>query len=109
MSTLSPDAARQRVWKVCRILGYVTIFEVAAALIYFYFFKEDVPKLLVSSLFIILSALKAYFIMSEFMHLKYELKAMTLTILTPFLFLVWGVIAFLWEGEYWLSLKELWR
>ncbi|MBC8173267.1 MAG: cytochrome C oxidase subunit IV family protein [Chitinophagales bacterium] len=110
MSTLSHDEARKRVWRVCRLLGYVTIFEVGAALLFFYQLQDTgVPKLLLSSVFIILSAAKAYYIMSEFMHLKYELKAMTLTIVTPFLFLVWGIIAFLWEGAYWLSLKELWR
>ena len=43
-------------------------------------------------LFIILSAAKAYYIMSEFMHLKYELKAMTLTVMTPFLFLIWELL-----------------
>lgn len=109
MSTLSHEEASKKVWRVCRLLAYVTVFEVAAALIYFYELEETgFPRMILSSLFIILSAAKAYYIMSEFMHLKYELKSMTLSIVVPFLFLVWGIIAFLWEGNYWLYMKQYW-
>ncbi|MFN0274306.1 MAG: cytochrome C oxidase subunit IV family protein [Chitinophagales bacterium] len=107
MSTLSREESRKRVWKVCRILAYVTAIEIFAALSHYYWFHES-PKMILNVLFIVLSALKAFYIMSEFMHLKYELKSMQLTIITPFLFLVWGIIAFLWEGKYWLYMKEFW-
>ncbi len=110
MEQLSHDESIKRVWKVCRILGYVTLFEIAAALTYYYKFQESgFPRGPLNILFIVLSAAKAYFIMSEFMHLKYEVKSMTITILAPFSFLIWGIIAFLWEGHYWLSAKELWN
>lgn len=109
MSTLSREDSRKRVWKVCRLLAYVTLFEIAAALSYYYWLDDyGAPKMLLNILFIILSAAKAFYIMSEFMHLKYELKSMQLTIITPFLFLVWGIIAFLWEGKYWLHMREFW-
>ncbi len=108
MSTLTKEESRKRVWRVCGILAVVTAVEITAALSHYRFFPES-PKMLLNVLYIILSALKAYFIMSEFMHLKYEIKAMAVTILAPFLFLVWGIIAFLWEGRYWLSAKELWN
>lgn len=105
---LTAEESRKRVWRVCGILAIVTAFEIAAALIHYNYF-EDSPRMLLNLLFIVLSAAKAYFIMSEFMHLKYELKAMTISILAPFSFLVWGIIAFLWEGHYWLSAKEFWN
>jgi cytochrome c oxidase subunit 4 len=108
MSNLTHEESIRRVWRVCYILAFVTIFEIAAALLHYYTMPES-PKWWLNILFVVLSAAKAYYIMSEFMHLKYELKAMTLTILTPFLFLVWGIIAFLWEGGYWLSLRQLWQ
>jgi cytochrome c oxidase subunit IV len=97
------------VWRVCYILAFVTVFEIAAALLYYFFFEESVPRIILNLLFIILSAGKAYYIMSEFMHLKYELRPMMISIVTPFLFLVWGIITFLWEGDYWLSAKEFWN
>ncbi len=108
MSTLSREESKIRVWRVCGILAIVTAVEIAAALIH-YNYMHDSPKSLLNILFIVLSAAKAYYIMSEFMHLKYELKPMVISILAPFLFLVWGVIAFLWEGKYWLSAKEFWQ
>lgn len=108
MSNLTREESIKKVWFVCYLLAFVTIFEIAAALLHFYLIPES-PRWWLNILFIVLSAAKAYYIMSEFMHLKYELKSMTLTILTPFLFLVWGIIAFLWEGGYWLSLKEFWN
>jgi cytochrome c oxidase subunit 4 len=97
----------KKVWTICGVLAIVTIFEIVAALIHWKYMHES-PKMLLNILFIVLSAAKAYYIMSEFMHLKYELKAMAVSILAPFLFLVWGIIAFLWEGGYWLHLKESW-
>ncbi|MEZ5014306.1 MAG: cytochrome C oxidase subunit IV family protein [Chitinophagales bacterium] len=107
MSTLTKEESKKRVWRVCAILGIVTICEIAAALIHYKFFEES-PRMVLNLLFIVLSALKAYYIMSEFMHLKYELKPMTISILAPFMFLIWGIIAFLWEGHYWLSAREFW-
>lgn len=107
MSNLSREESRTRVWRVCGILAIVTAVEIAAALIH-YKYMHDSPKTLLNILFVVLSAAKAYYIMSEFMHLKYELKPMVISILAPFLFLVWGIIAFLWEGKYWLSAKQFW-
>lgn len=108
MSDLSHDEMKMRVWRVCRVLAFITAFEITAALLYYYGVLPF-SKIWLDILYAILSVLKAYYIMSEFMHLKYELKPMTITILTPFLFLVWGIIAFIWEGSYWLSARELWN
>lgn len=108
MSHLSHDAKIKLVWRVCGILAFVTAFEIGAALIHYYMFTETVPKIFLDILFIVLSVAKAYYIMSEFMHLKYELKAMTISILAPFLFLVWAIIAFLYDGGSWLNLNNIW-
>jgi cytochrome c oxidase subunit IV len=50
---------------------------------------------------ITLSLVKAYFIVYEFMHMKYEVPALVKTVLLPTLLLVWAVIAFMAEGDYW--------
>lgn len=55
---------------------------------------------------IVLSLYKAYFIVYEFMHLRYEVKGMALTILLPTMLLIWGLIAFLWEGTTWGDRRE---
>jgi cytochrome c oxidase subunit IV len=52
--------------------------------------------------------MKAFFIVGEFMHLKYEVRAMAMSVLMPLLFLVWAIIAFGMEGESWLNLRTVW-
>jgi len=60
-------------------------------------------KIFINSFFVIASLLKAFFIVGEFMHVRYETRALTLTILVPLVFLIWFIIAFLWEGAEWLD------
>lgn len=55
---------------------------------------------------ILLSFYKAYFIIYEFMHLKYEVKTLARTVLLPTTLLIWGIIAFLWEGNTWGERRE---
>ena len=85
------------------VLLVVTFAEVGVAL----FTKEIFPGVLVRLVMIVMSLFKAYYIVSIFMHLGHEVGGMALTIVMPMTLLIWGVIAFLWEGGYWLSLKEL--
>jgi cytochrome c oxidase subunit 4 len=51
------------------------------------------------STFLILTLVKAFFIVAEFMHLKHEVKALILSVLIPVLFIVWLVIALMVEGD----------
>ena len=53
-----------------------------------------------------LSLYKAYFIIYEFMHLRYEVKTFARTVLLPTTLLIWGIIAFLWEGNTWGERRE---
>jgi len=92
------------VWRVTGILAVVTIVEVVGALIY----PESMPRIILNLFFIIMSLIKAFYIVAVFMHMKYERKAMQLTVLLPTLFLVWAIIAFLWEGEAWLENRSIW-
>mgnify|MGYP006251460563 FL=1 len=55
------------------------------------------------------SLLKAFFIVGEFMHMKYETRALALTVLVPTVFLIWFIIAFLWEGAEWMNNREMWE
>ncbi|MFM8451208.1 MAG: cytochrome C oxidase subunit IV family protein [Haliscomenobacter sp.] len=55
----------------------------------------------------VLSAYKAYFIVYEFMHMRYEVKGLALTILLPMALLIWAVIAFFQEGNSWKNRREL--
>ena len=48
-----------------------------------------------------MAAYKAYFIVGDFMHMKFEAKGLALTVLLPLLLLVWALIAFLQEAGSW--------
>lgn len=58
-------------------------------------------------LIVVLSIYKAYFIIYEFMHMGYEVKGLAMSVLLPTLLLVWGIIAFLQEGDAWKNSREL--
>lgn len=107
MSTMSNEeynAGVKAVWRVTGILAIVTIVEVAGALIY----PDTMPRMVLNLFFIVMSIAKAYYIIAVFMHMGHERKAMQLTVLLPTLFLVWAIIAFLWEGSAWLSMRSIW-
>ncbi|MEZ4987920.1 MAG: cytochrome C oxidase subunit IV family protein [Saprospiraceae bacterium] len=53
-----------------------------------------------------LSIYKAYFIIYEFMHMRYEVKGLALSVLLPTLLLVWAIIAFFQEGNSWKERRE---
>lgn len=64
------------------------------------------PKVIMIPLMIFLSLYKAYYIVSEFMHLGHETRAMAASVILPTLLLVWAIIAFLWEGDAWRASRK---
>jgi len=106
---LSYEESKKVVVKGMWLLAIVTIIEVVIALLGhghiisgFY-----LPKIIMYPAMIGLSLYKAYFIIYEFMHLRYEVKGMTMSILLPTLLLVWGIIAFMQEGNSWGNRRSL--
>lgn len=95
------------VWRSTLILAVVTIVEVGFALIYDEFFHDTGFRMGMNVFMIVATLVKAFYIVAVFMHLKYEKKAMALTILMPLAFLIWFLIAFIWEGMYWNYLREI--
>lgn len=86
------------------VLLVVTFAEVAVALwgksILSGLMGEFFGGAIVRLVMIAMSLFKAYYIVSIFMHLGHEVGGMALTIVMPMTLLIWGVIAFLWEGNH---------
>ena len=84
------------IWKTFWVLVVVTAFEFVIA------FTVTSPGMRTfrNSIFIVLTILKAFFIVGEFMHLKHEVKSLIWTILVPTALLVWLVIALITEGSF---------
>lgn len=103
---LTYEEGKKNVVKGLILLGVVTIIEVIISLASKGHLIEGLEKyqivhIIAALLMIGLSLYKAYFIIYEFMHLKYEIKGMAMTILLPTVLLIWLVIAFLWDGTEW--------
>lgn len=93
----NPDSIKQRsrIWTVFWILFAITAFEFLVA-----FTKEPLhlSKILVITIFVSLTLVKAFYIVAEFMHLKHEVKVLIWSIVIPTLFIVWLLVALLMEG-----------
>lgn len=95
------------VWKTTIILSIVTIVEVVFAIYYERSLIPNGAPLWALRLFlIVMSLLKAGYIMAVFMHLKHETKAFKWTILLPFTLLIWMIVAFLYDGDAWNSMNK---
>lgn len=81
----------KKLWTVAFILGAVTAVEFVIA----FALPHGVFK---TALFVGLTIVKAGYIVLEFMHLKYEVKVLFWSILIPMIFVVWMLVAFVYEG-----------
>ena len=103
MSHLSYEQSKSLATKTIVILAVITVVEVLFALLGKGYIVEGLhfPLFMMGSVMIVMSIVKAYLIIYEFMHMKYEVPGLVKTVLLPTLLLVWAVIAFLSEGNYW--------
>lgn len=106
---LSYEESIKAVWKGLGLLAAVTVIEVLLSLMKAQDWAKEMGWLfsLLAVLIIILSVYKAYFIIYEFMHMAYEVKGMAMSVLLPTTLLLWGVIAFFWEGSAWKNNREV--
>ena len=81
------------IWKVFGVLVGITAVE-------FVFVFLMHPSTLRNSIFIVLTIMKAFFIVAEFMHLKHETKGLIWTILVPVSLLIWLLVALITEGSF---------
>jgi len=109
MSHLTYEESKSRAVKIITVLGIITIFEVVIALLAKGHISESIsaPMWITAIVMIVLSLVKAYLIVYEFMHMKYEVPDLVKTVLIPVLLLVWAVIAFFWEGSDWQKRRDL--
>lgn len=85
------NAKIMKLWKLAGFLFLVTVIEFVFA------FTMDRGWFLYT-IFLLLTFVKAFYIVAEFMHLKYEVKSLIWSIVLPTIFVVWLVLALLIEG-----------
>jgi cytochrome c oxidase subunit 4 len=109
---LTYEESKKRVLYGLYLLGGVTLIEVFISLLAKGHLVPGLEQykaiLYIAGLMIgVLSAYKAYFIVYEFMHMRYEVKGLAMTVLLPMALLIWAVIAFFQEGNSWKNRREL--
>ena len=111
MGHLSYEESKKKVFQGLLLLGAVTLIEVGLSLFgkgYIISGVENYSWLayVIGLGLIVLSLYKAYFIIYDFMHMRYEVKGLALSVLLPTLLLVWAIIAFFQEGGSWKSRRD---
>ncbi|MBL7832109.1 MAG: cytochrome C oxidase subunit IV family protein [Saprospiraceae bacterium] len=108
MADLDIEAGKKVVFKGLILLGVITIIEVMIALVGNGHIIEGfhLPKLIMYPAMIGFSLYKAYFIVFEFMHMRYEMQGLMRSVLLPTTLLIWAVIAFFQEGSAWKHRRE---
>jgi cytochrome c oxidase subunit IV len=104
----SYEASKKLALKTILILGAVTVLEVAFALLAKGHIIEGVhfPTIVIALVMIAGSIYKAYLVIFEFMHMKYEMPSLVKTVLLPLFLLLWGIIAFFQEGSAWKARRD---
>ena len=96
-------------YKIISILAVITVCEVLFALLGKGYLIEgfEFAGWIIAGVMIIMSIVKAYLIIYEFMHMKYEVPGMVKSVLLPVGLLVWAIIAFFYEGTDWVARRNL--
>jgi len=94
VTVIPPDRAKiRKLWTVALILLVITILEFTVA----FTVPHEMHNLRVWT-FILMTIVKAAYIVGEFMHLRHEAKVLIWSILIPMVFVVWMLVAFVYEG-----------
>lgn len=106
MSHSSYEEGKKQVYRGLILLGVVTLVEVFFSLLgkgHIIGGTKGIVWLtyLIGTIIIVLSIYKAYYIIYQFMHMGYEVRGLALSVLLPMVLLVWAIIAFFMEGDYW--------
>ncbi len=103
----NPSDNVKRIWKTFWKLLIITIIELGLGLtIYALNLPDDLKRLLIKGVIIILSLAKAYYIVSIFMHLGDEIKNLKMTIVIPLMLFLWFIFAFVYDGNSYKNLRN---
>ena len=87
-----------KLWRIALIMAVITSVEFVFAIV--------LPRgTLLYFTFVILTLVKAFYIVGEFMHLKGEVKTLIWSIIIPTIFIMWLIVALIFEGSSVMELK----
>lgn len=93
----------KRIWQVFGILLFLTAIEFLVALGFVHHWKIVEKGIALNAFYIILTLIKAYYIVAFFMHLKFEKKGFIICCSVVFLFIIYFIVLMLIEGNFLLG------
>jgi len=97
----------QKIIRTTVILSVITLIELGLGLgMYLMPSLSSALVLFIKGAIVILSLLKAFYIVGVFMHLGEEIKNLIMTIIVPLLLFIWFIAAFLLDGSSWRNLRN---
>ena len=94
---------RKKIWNVFFVLLGITTIEFIIAL--YMVPKGHMAINVANPVYIVLTLLKAFYIVAYFMHLKFEKVAMVYAILVPILFIIGLILVLTNESHHWIDLR----
>ena len=93
----------KRIWQVFGILLFITAIEFLVALGFVHHWQIVTKGAALYAFYIVLTLIKAYYIVAFFMHLKFEKKSFIITCSIVFIFIVYFIVLMLIEGNFLLT------
>ncbi|MBA3649420.1 MAG: cytochrome C oxidase subunit IV family protein [Chitinophagales bacterium] len=90
------------IWRTFWIMLVVTVVEIICAVS----LTGHVPQIILNIFYVLMSGVKAFYIVAVFMHLRFEIKYLAVTILIPMTFLFFAVLTLLAEGYSWNIMRH---
>lgn len=90
----------KRIWQVFGILLFLTAVEFLVALGFVHHWGIVEKGLPLYIFYIVLTLIKAYYIVAFFMHLKFEMKGFIISCSIVFLFILYFIVLILIEGDF---------
>ncbi len=95
---------KKRIWNVFWVLLAITAVEFFIAL---YLVPKDIMTYhSANPVYIVLTLLKAFFIVGYFMHLKFEKTGLVFSIIIPILFIIGLILVLTNESHHWIDLRR---
>ncbi|WP_104384997.1 cytochrome C oxidase subunit IV family protein [Sphingobacterium sp. HMA12] len=91
---------KKGIWKVFGVLLALTCLEFLIALGFVHHWQILAKGTFVNALYIVLTLVKAYYIVAYFMHLKFEKSSFIVTVGIVFIFIIYFIILLLDEGNH---------
>ncbi len=90
--------SKKKIWQVFGILLLITVIEFIIAL--WVLPNEYMSQGVGNIVYILLTILKAFYIVAYFMHLKYEKLGLQLSLTVSFIFIIYFIVLMLIEGSF---------